>query len=353
MLNFGASAWASGPSGPILPRVGPFASNAPVLISSLTNYVVNTALALDNTQNRANPIKASGFRIDNNFSTTHGTIQPDLETTAAIFIWADTVLWNATCAPCNPNLVLAFGTDGGSTIGGCGLCPTLPAPGGAGSSGGGGGAVAPVACAATPEGGGNAGAGEDGSPGGFAGCGYCSGGPGGLGFGLADADGFTYPNGGDGGDGYNLGSCITTGTGTTGGSGYGGAGGGGTAGGFECCGGDFTFSGGGGGSGGLIVIVCNSLTGQTSIVVPGGTGGSTSNYLANGGGGGGGGGVIWIAAKHYDGQTIPVIYGGDGGNACSCSGGQPGTDGTAVIYEINHDGTLGAQRSFSDTWDNR
>lgn len=326
-------------SGPILPRVGPFASNAPVLISSLTNFTQTDSVAFSNAQNRGNPLKFNTLHV------TGGLMMPDFATTAALFVWANNVLWDVTCG-CTDDVASVAGGYGGNANGPCCGCTPVPASGGTGSGGGAGGGLA-FDCGGAVSGA-NGGSGTDGNQGNSDNC--CeAGGQNGAGFGQVDAAGFAYPSGGDGGAGGEINLC-STGQGGSGGPGYSGGGGSGEA--NNACG-QMGFSPGGGAGGGLYVLICNSLTGFGTIQAPGGDGGSSGNNFINAGAGAGGGGVIWIAAKKYDGHTSTPISGGVGGNQCSCEGaGQPGTAGSAVIYEINHDGTLGPQRAFNQSWDN-
>ena len=273
-----------------------------------------------------------------------GTIQADMNTTSSIYIWANIVtLGGGGCVGVDLN---ANGQQGGSAPNCCcGVTAGVGAPGG---SGGGGGAAIPNGTCGT----GMGGSGGNGGSGGVGEAPFCgvNGGSPGVGFGVTDQDGFTYGQGGRGGNGSLPNGCSCGGgPGGTNGDGYGGGGGGGSAGPTGC--GSNGLGGGGGGGAGKIVLICNQLLGAGNLQAMGGVGGNPFGVcgcgLGGGYGGPGGGGVIYVAAKKYNGATIESVAAGT--TCCSTAG--PGGTGTAKIFEINHDGTLGIQKTFNQSWD--
>lgn len=325
------SFWNKSASNPVLPQVGPFASNGPQIISGLSDMTFNGSAAFNNTQNRATPLTYKNLIVNNSCGPT--VLGPDQTTTGSIFIWADTVTLPAPlCCPVASSLDVS-GTSGSSIIRCCGV---FPSDGGSGGSGGAGG-VTPGCDPAPGTGGGSGTNGSAGTGGGA--------GAGGLGFGTTDNAGYAlYGTGGNAGAGADYGcgcGVIPGGSNGVGGNGFGGGAGSGASDSGSC-----NHSGAGGGGGGLLVIVCNQLAGPGLISANGGA--PAGGYAAASQGGGGGGGVILVYAKKYSGEVTASVSGGGGGCGCPV----PGQAGTARIFKINHNNTAGAQMLFSDIWDN-
>lgn len=291
------------PSGIILPRIGPYANNARVPISSLPNIsLISDFVALTNAFTRTNPYKKNAISVD-----AGSGITIDGNSTWAAFIWCDSMILNGFLA--------AAGEDGGGT----------GSAGNGGSGGGGSGARGPNS-------GGNGGSGANGFDG------NASGGSPGFGFGNFYNSGFAWPTGGNGAEGGPGSAGSFGGEGGLTGAGFGGGGGG--------SGGDVSDNGGtGGAGGGLVCLVTRSLSGTGNIYAYGGAGGDGSEGPGFDSGGGGGGGSVYFIAKKYTGGLTANVLGG-------ASGWADGDNGTASIYELNHSENMLTLRNFAASWDN-
>lgn len=294
----------SGPSGPFLPRVGPFAGLAPVSISSLSDITYSASRTFTlSEQSFTSPLKYRNITINNSV-----LLSTDNATTSCLYVWCDTITFGNTTSA-----LRAIGYAGAPSDFGIGGF------GGSGGSGGGGGAGGDP----TP---------TDGGIGGSGGNGGGGAGGAGSGFGLATVGAYAFGSGGNGGAGDYDGA----GTGSAGGSGgvgYGGGGGGGSTA-IPL----FNGEGGGAAGGGLVVLVCNTMVGAGNFRAFGGAGGlSDGGYPA----GGGGGGVIWVATGVHPASSTVNVLGGTGWVA--------GGAGAQSFFKIESDLSLTA-KTRTDIW---
>lgn len=317
----------TGPNLSILVRIGPFATKPAVPLASLTNATVSFATTVSPTF--ASPLMYRNLGIN-------ADLRLDV-TGVGQFIWCEQLSMNAS------GRIMAPGVDGQD-----GDASGTTGDGGLGSSGGG------ASSAFEAEAGNGGTAGQDGQTIDFSGGNGTGNGSGGHY--LTDFDHSIFGNGGAGGAGGLGAGAYYAGSGGAGGQAYAGGGGGGSE--------DLDSgigSGGGGGGGGRPILVIGRtlilLSGLASIYTPGGNAGqglSTDPFTGGGGGGGGGTVVFCFKRKVFSTGGSRNVGGGDGGfggQKGSGTGGV-GTDGSALIYEINHAETTLTLRSWTDTWNN-
>lgn len=296
-----------------LPRVGPFASNAPTDYRSLSDLTISTTYTLTGFNHRGNPAKYNSVNFDGIPAKT---------------LYAQ---YGAVFIHCNILQKVSGGNAYINVQGESGFGFDEGAAGGAGGASGGGAGAGDLAFGAAGAGG--SGTNGENSEVSLGGIGY---------FSTFNPDSYAYPVGGNGGDGgFGISGSMfgAKGFGAVGGqSGAGGGGGSDSSG---------LFGAGGAGSPGMIVIVCNEIRNVINFVADGSSGGPGD--ATTGGGGGSGGGIIQIYSKKYPGTSVASVLGGIGGPGYIA--GEDGTAGTAQIYEVARNGTT-SLRTFASSWDN-
>jgi hypothetical protein len=296
--------------GPTLLRVGPFASDTPVEVSTLSDITYSVSQAV--VSSRASPLKYKNLTINNGVTLTPSG-------NWCVFIHCDLLTLNGTIDVSGQDAVEASDGGNGGSGGGAGPGSDEDAlPGGVGGSGG------------------NGGTASDGI--------YGSAGTPGTGTGSAYSLGFTYPLGGDGAESIDY---ISPSAGGLGGFGYGGGGGAtGTGGGVA------TYGGAGGG--GLICIVAKTIVfgANGRLIARGGAATFESPDPPNGGAGGGGA-ILTYAQKKQTSPNEASVLGGLIYDAAPPE--VRASPGDTSLYKILSNGTANPTEEAdwtSTTWDN-